>query len=781
MLYYPVFTLAVLLLLSLTSVASVPSITVESFMQEVAERYVAEDGLPANRVVSITVTDTERVYAGTTSGLVMLGNNGWRLVREVPSVTVHALASTGNTVYVAAGLSLYKIEGRQVTEVCALPTASVYAMDATSTDVVLGTAQGLYSLIDYRFQRDDALDGLLGDDETVLSVAVSPSRIIVAGANVGLFTRAWGEDWVQHFPTDGVLSWAPFNVEGVDVTPDGSIWFGSPQGVGMFDGESWDLMTGADGLPYNMITTMDASSEAGVWFGTTMGAMRYTGEWAYRQGMRWVPDDLVHDIAVTESGDAWFATENGVGVIRRVEMTLAEKAEFYEQEIEDYIARTPYGYLSEVHLKSPGDKSEIIYTDSDNDGLWTSMYGAGVAFAYAATGDPTAKRRAKKAFEALRYLSVAPAEGIIEQQPGYVARTVIPTSEPDPNLRSSYTIEGQRERRENRDSLWKVYSPRYVLTEDGKYWYKTDTSSDELDGHFFFYPLYYDFVAETEAEKERVREVVRAIIDHLIRNDFTLVDHDGLPTRWSVYGPDDLNYDPNWYVERGLKSLSILSYLAVAEHVTGDPKYGEISRELREKHAYTANAMVTKIQRGVGSGNQSDDEMAIMCYYNLIRYTKDEEFRDEMIYSFFKYWILEEPEMNPFFNFAYAAHGLGETVTNPWGTHDISPWDGWLEDSLKTLKGFPLDRLNWPHRNSHRLDIQMLERQAAYEPYEGPDGPPRGHRVSGKVIPVENRHFNHWNTNPWNLDYGGNGQTLASGTVYLLPYYMGLYHGFIEE
>ncbi len=57
----------------------------------------------------------------------------------------------------------------------------------------------------------------------------------------------------------------------------------------------------------------------------------------------------------------------------------------------------------------------------------------------------------------------------------------------------------------------------------------------------------------------------------------------------------------------------------------------------------------------------------------------------------------------------------------------------------------------------------------------------KGQRVCGKVLPVENRHFNHWNTNPWQLNYGGNGRQLASGTVYLLPYYMGLYHGFIEE
>ena len=41
--------------------------------------------------------------------------------------------------------------------------------------------------------------------------------------------------------------------------------------------------------------------------------------------------------------------------------------------------------------------------------------------------------------------------------------------------------------------------------------------------------MYYDLVAETEAEKARARDVVLAITDHLIDHDFQLVDHDGRP------------------------------------------------------------------------------------------------------------------------------------------------------------------------------------------------------------------------------------------------------------
>ena len=67
------------------------------------------------------------------------------------------------------------------------------------------------------------------------------------------------------------------------------------------------------------------------------------------------------------------------------------------------------------------------------------------------------------------------------------------------------------------------------------------------------------------------------LVDHLLDHDFSLVDHDGRPTRWAVFGPRALNHDPAWWQERGLNSLSILSYLRVAEHVSGDTRYAAIA------------------------------------------------------------------------------------------------------------------------------------------------------------------------------------------------------------
>lgn len=87
---------------------------------------------------------------------------------------------------------------------------------------------------------------------------------------------------------------------------------------------------------------------------------------------------------------------------------------------------------------------------------------------------------------------------------------------------------------------------------------------------------------------------------------------------------------------------------------------------------------------------------------------------------------------------------------------------------MATLRGFPLDRANWAHHNSHRLDVIPLRRQQVID-FTTTDRARRGYRVNGKVLPVEERFFNHWNTDPWRLDYGGDGRELASAPCFSSP------------
>ncbi|HZR15791.1 MAG TPA: hypothetical protein VFE51_00570 [Verrucomicrobiae bacterium] len=645
--------------------------------------------------------------------------------------------------------------------------------------LLIGTFTSFVTTATQLFRVDDAEVTRLNwpASAEIHQIAFGDKALHVA-CSEGLFCWRNGA-WAKLGALDAAgRDWAARQVLGVTFDFHGRLWLASKAGVGCRTDNIWRFFEGKDGLPWNDFTQIAPGPNGELWFATHLGAIRFDGkEWHYRQGPLWLPHDDVRQLCVDAEGNAWCATAAGIACLGTRAMSLGRKAEWYEEQIERQIKRTPFGFVAEAPLRKPGDLSTADPQDSDNDGLWTAMYGAGECFAYGATKAPEAKRRARQAFEALRFLQKV-TQGCEHSPPrGYVARTIRPSDWPDPNIgRLQSDLAEQK-----RDKLWKAYEPRWPKSADGKWYWKSDTSSDELDGHYFFYPLYYDLCADSAEERERVREVVRDLTDHLISHDFCLVDHDGKPTRWGVYGPRFLNNDPDWWQERGLKSLSILCYLAVAAHVTGDAKYEEASRLLIDRYGYAHNAMHPKVQQGPGSGNQSDDEMAFMCYYGLLRCSKDENLKGLIRYSFFRYWLNEAPEMNPFFNFAYVAHNRDVTLPGIWGPVSVSPWPGWLDDSMATLYGFPLDRLNWSHHNSHRLDILDLPKIRSSD-LDTPDPPhQRGYRVNGKVLPVENRQFNHWNTDPWQLDYGGNGGELAAGTVFLLPYYMGLHHGFIEK
>lgn len=743
------------------------------FPQEIASAFTTREGLPSDDVQAMLFAHNGTLYAVTTGGLAVFSGGAWQAAPLPPTYSpVMQRAFVGQLAKMTVPVS-----PDTVIEAVMLPTPVSGREDCN--DLLVRRDGYLVARKDGLFMERPGAEAVSLVEGAVGQLAQGPDgRAAAAGDNGLYFENAEGVFEKSEAEDGQGRRWAVSAVRGVAFDTQGRLWCAMPAGVACRDGGRWRFYTGEEGLPHNDFTCVAAGADGSVWFGTRKGAIRFDGQhWAYRQGRRWLPNDDVRSIAVDGAGNAWFATAAGVGRIERRMMTLAEKAAIYEEEVEKYIKRTPFGYVSEVSLAKPGDKSEIIYTDSDNDGLWTSMYGAGECFAYAATKAPEAKERARKAFEALRFLQKVAQGGEHSPPKGYVARTIRSVEDPDPNIGR---IEGDRETKAKNDALWKLYEPRWPKSTDGKWYWKSDTSSDELDGHYFFYPAYYDLVADTEEEKERVREVVRDLTDHLVEHGFSLIDHDGTPTRWGYYGPEALNNDPSWWAERGLKSLSMMSYLAVAEHMTGDPKYGAALEELVEKHGYRANAMIYKLHFGPGSGNQSDDEMAFMSYYNLVKYAKDDLLRKMALTSFYMAWTVEQPEMNPFFNFAYAAFGLGVIGRDQWGEHSLSPWDGWLEDAMATLKGFPLDRMDWGHENSHRLDLVRLPRQQADDPFSDP-GRPRGYRKNGKVLPVEERHFGHWNTDPWALDYHGRGHELASGTVFLLPYYLGLYHGFIEE
>ncbi len=612
-----------------------------------------------------------------------------------------------------------------------------------------------------------------GAEIAIRCVAEHGGELAVA-ADTGLYLGN-GEEWRLALPRQGDERWAPVDVRAVAYDESGALWFAAPQGVGRRVSEDeWDLFTGADGLPFNDFTCI-ATGPKGVWFGTTNGAIHYRdGDWRFRHGGRWLLDNHVRDIAVDANGDVWIATAGGVSHIAHKPMTLAEKAAFFEEELEKRHRRTEFGYVVPARLLQPGDKSTAMALVTRNDGQRIGMYLGAVGLAYAATGDPVMKERAENAFHAAAFLSEVTQGGSHPGPKGLISRAVVPTSEPDPNLRSDLAYDLRNRQRED---LWKILQPRWPVDETGEWYWEADGSADELDGLFFGYGIYYDHVCESEEEREEVRRVVRELADHLIDNGFNIVDYDGEPTRWGRFSPDDMNRNEEWKVERGLRSYSILAYLSVAHHVTGDAKYREALLELALDHGYGMNGMTQPRDfTGPGSRGHGDDKMAFLNYYHLVRYETDPKLLSMFYHAMRRHWENQQYEMCPWATFIYAACCHGKIRYDHWeGEIDLSLPQFAFEEAAETLRRYPLDLIDWPISNAHRIDMVPLGPHSLHEPGVA------GRRVDGRVFHIDERPNLRWGADPYELTGGGNGRLLRKGVHYLLAYYLGRAHGFIED
>lgn len=606
---------------------------------------------------------------------------------------------------------------------------------------------------------------------------------VIAGTSNGLYIESSKNKWEQLLPVDKNYSWSPKNVAALVVDSNGNLWIGADQGVGRYDGVNWKLFTGKEGLPYNHFTCATAGLNGIVWFGTEIGAIRVENDYFYyRFSRRWLPNDHVNTIAVDENGTAWVGTNNGVGQIDSKVVTLEEKATHFTKLTEDRHNRLG-GFIAPNSLKEPFNIDSYELGISDNDGMYTSMYGAAQAFRYAVTGDKEAKELADRSFKACKWLVD------ITHESGFPARVIIPIDYREP-VNEIYSREYNK-RHQKVDPFWKDIFPRFPLSEDGKYRWKCDTSSDELAGHFFFYGIYYDLVAETEEEKAAVREVVGDITDHLVRNGFMLRDHDGKSTRWGNFSPDYFNSVWGWD-QRGLNSLVMLSFLNVASHVTGDPKYEATAKMLRDEHHYHINAMHAKEFFPPENVVPWDNNISLMSMYGLYNYEEDPElllmYRKSLEFG----WLHISKQKNAFWNAIYG--GLCQKFVNDaekgmFANESVFPenrlyvshesamykdWDARSGDILETLQRTPYDLVGYEMDNMHRLDV--LVDQTPAQKYG------MGWRNDGYAVPVDERGHVRLDRDGFALLYRevGGGRSEQEGTFYLLPYYMAMYHNLID-
>ncbi|CAF3436153.1 unnamed protein product [Rotaria sp. Silwood1] len=531
-------------------------------------------------------------------------------------------------------------------------------------------------------------------------------------------------------------------------------------------------------LPFANITTLSVShsklSESRVWIGGVHGVMRFDSNtsdlnaWRVFNSARYMPNREsqvnVSSLAIlSRSNDipnhigsaAVAVTNRGLAVFRFEKWTLSQKAEHFQRFLDQPGRHDKYGLVSSCKMSSWGDIRTCMKGPDDNDGLWTSMYLASQVFRYAVIRDSTIKIQAWKHFEALELLNQV--SGIL----GYPGRSFAKRTDFPP------TID------------W-YPSPIYSNLQ-----FKGDTSSDEIVGHEFIYPLVHDLLADNDSERQRAYILTFNITNHILTHDWYLVGENHTHTTWGIWNPIQVNNDSFYQETRGLNSLQILAFLLQTYAYSGDERFLDGAYLLTESYKYDVN-LINEKTIAVCDNSYSDDELAYLSYFTLVHAfhsvasstslsPKQKEHAQKLIDHLLEYMKVglnlshkyKQMEKSPFYNFIYCyvsgqvnqtqylfkKHNLSSAKSSDFDCSSLS------KDGIWYMQRWPLELINWQQFNSDRLDVQI--NVPAYC---------NSSLASLQMLPPDERSSEKWNGNVYDLD-DGTGFSEDDPAAFLLSYW----------
>ncbi len=429
-------------------------------------------------------------------------------------------------------------------------------------------------------------------------IAVGPSHLVVLAGASG-FALAQNDEWTRlQLDLKGSQRLMSTSSNGVWLSDGSTVWkvtgreaavVGSIPGIQVLDGIGPEVVVSTgegilsvpgktpalpQKLPVNSIHGL-VHAPGGWWAATARGAFfAWDGSpsrWAvpsagsaapapsirYFAGRRWLADDDVVGVAPDTTGTVWMLTRTALQAVKYPEWNLAEKAEWFERKVRSRHIR--FGLAAERRLPVAGDIASSEMIDTDNDGGWSCYWLASQAFRYAVTRNPQAKAWAWETFGALERLQM------IHTNTGFPARTMERTG-------------------------FKVSDPNeWHVAPDDRWEWKGTTSSDEIASHLFAYSVLWECAADSEPERDRIRNVVNRIATHILDHGLYLIDANGKPTLWGRWHPEYLNAFPPAVFDRRLNSAEIIGLLQFAYRITGSERFRDKAFELLEKDGYKKN------------------------------------------------------------------------------------------------------------------------------------------------------------------------------------------------
>ena len=473
-----------------------------------------------------------------------------------------------------------------------------------------------------------------------------------------------------------------------------------------------------------------------VWFGSTSGAMelREDGKFNYYASERWIPSDSVVNIAKGPDNSVLILTNKGLGKICTERMTLYDKAMLFEKQVRERHLRV--GFNANLDGMVNGDVTTGHVSNSDNDGLWTSMYLAGETFRYAVTKSDDALQNVRESLDAMeRLYTINPLKS------GFPSRSF---------ERAGYN---------KTDSPWRP-------TNDPEWDWKSTTSSDEAIGHIFAFGAIAELVAVPEIKNKAIM-LIDTLMSHILKNRYYMIDWNGEPTRWGRWNPEYVNVRPENVGDRKICASNITSMLQTAYHFTKKEKFRQAAITLLKENGYLTNLMrpmkkigmapadADELSKELSDGwNHSDDEMYFCGYWGLYRYALNDTLKAKYKSAIIDHFEIERPEKE----------GLWNIMTAIADTKNID-----VNEAMWFLQRYPLDLINWTIKNSNRKDIEKI-------------APNFRNQTITEVLPPDELPISRHNGNRFTLDELGGGRSENSaGDIWLLPYWIGRYLNVIGE
>jgi hypothetical protein len=145
----------------------------------------------------------------------------------------------------------------------------------------------------------------------------------------------------------------------------------------------------------------------------------------------------------------------------------------------------------------------------------------------------------------------------------------------------------------------------------------------------------------------------------------------------------------------------------------------------------------------------------MLSFYNLFRYEKDRDLLDRYYRpAMNQWWENIVREENPLWTLIYATGQPDARVD--------------LESAVRTLYRMPIDTIEWTVTNSGRKEVVMARASDRFQK-----------RQAVTLLPPDERPVMKWNSNPFDIDGGSDGRGEDDGAAFLLPYWMGRYHGLL--